>query len=135
MLSNDKLNIGLIFKLCYMGKNLTGFLKPSKQKIIVFILLSFFLGFYVNDSFCAAGLFFAFCEKKYGFPLTTYAVSNSQKPDFLKRDNPVANYAGYEIKYRNITVYPALLLINLALYYLILCIVFYSRQNPKPRNF
>ena len=107
---------------------LNKFLKPNILKITVFLFICLVYLYLAAESACGAGFGFTICYKAYGFPFQYLATGDINTAINILNSSPLGAYFG---KIGNFLFNPVSLALDLALIYLISCIISFVFENKK----
>lgn len=97
--------------------------KPGRLQILVAVFLILFFSFYVRESVCAAGIFFAFCVSEHGFPAVDMITGSIDGvPSEMLEEKFFGNFF---MKRGNALINPAGIIFNAIIYYLFVSFLFY----------
>jgi len=111
--------------------NIKQFIKPTISKILIFLLMAIIFLYLAKEDVCAVSFFFAFCYKAYGFPFS-YAVAGNI--DAALGHLKTLFLGKYFLKYGNLLLNPAALIMDIALTYLLTCLVNFAIFHSKKKQ-
>lgn len=100
--------------------NAKEFLKPSVFKVLAFVFIGIFYLYSAGEDACGAGLFFAFCYRAYGFPFLYLVTGQIDNASSYIKTLPLGEYFS---KTGNFLFNPAVFLLDIALIYLLACLI------------
>lgn len=111
--------------------NVKEFIKPGAFKIFVFLLIGVFYLYFTMEDVCAFGLFFAFCYKAYGFPFSYIVIGDIDSAFGHIKTMP---FGAYFVKSGNYFLNLVALALDLALIYLLACVMAMIFSNAKVKR-
>ena len=110
------------------------FLKPTFFKIFVFISVGIVYLYLAKESVSAAGFNFAFYYNAYGFPLQYFITGDTDKIQSMMKDLFLGEYF---IKYGNVLLNPAALILNVILIYIFSCLmaILFNKFNANSKSY